>query len=55
MEGELVRLRELLPAGTGLIAGGRAIAAYRATLEKIGAVQTQDLNQLLSALDAFRG
>lgn len=54
MDGELVRLRELLPADTRLIAGGRAIAAYRETLEKIGAVQAQDLTQLLSALDAFR-
>ena len=54
LEGELVRLRELLPADTRLIAGGRAIAAYRETLEKIGAVQAHDLTQLLSALDAFR-
>jgi DNA-binding transcriptional MerR regulator/methylmalonyl-CoA mutase cobalamin-binding subunit len=54
LEGELVRLRELLPAGTGLIAGGRAIAAYRPILDKIGAVQVQDLPRLLSALDDFR-
>jgi len=54
LKGELVRLRELLPADTKLIAGGRGITAYRATLEKIGAVQAHDLNQLLSALDAFR-
>ena len=54
LEGELVRLRELLPAEVRMIVGGRAIAAYRATLEKIGAVQAQDLPQLLSALDTFR-
>ena len=54
MESELVRLRELLPADTKLIAGGRAVAAYRASLDKIGAVQAPDLTQLLSALDAFR-
>lgn len=54
MEGELVRLRELLPAGTGLIIGGRAIAAYRPILDKIGAVPAQDLPRLLSALDDFR-
>jgi DNA-binding transcriptional MerR regulator/methylmalonyl-CoA mutase cobalamin-binding subunit len=54
LEGELVRLRELLPAEVRMIVGGRAIAAYRATLEKIGAVQAQDLTQLLSALDTFR-
>ncbi len=54
MEGELVRLRELLPAGTGLIIGGRAIAAYRPILDKIGAVPAQDLPRLLSVLDDFR-
>lgn len=54
MEGELVRLRAMLPADTRLIAGGRATPAYRATLEKIGAVQANDLNQLLSLLDDFQ-
>ncbi len=52
MEGELIRLRELLPAATRLIVGGRAVVAYRPILEKIGALQAHDLDQLLSALEA---
>jgi len=54
MEGELTRLHELLPAEVKLIAGGRAAGAYKATLEKIGALQATDLTHLCSALDELR-
>lgn len=54
LEGELVRLREMLPPDTKLIAGGRATTSYRAALEKIGALQAQDLTQLLATLEAVR-
>ncbi len=54
MESELTRLHELLPPETTLIVGGRAMPAYRATLEKIGAVQAASLTQLAAALDELR-
>jgi DNA-binding transcriptional MerR regulator/methylmalonyl-CoA mutase cobalamin-binding subunit len=54
LDGELTRLRELLPADVAIIAGGRATSAYAKTLAQIGAVQASDLTQLLSALDACR-
>jgi DNA-binding transcriptional MerR regulator/methylmalonyl-CoA mutase cobalamin-binding subunit len=54
LEGELVRLRELLPGETALLAGGRAMSAQRATLGRIGAVAAEDLAQLGTALDALR-
>jgi methylmalonyl-CoA mutase cobalamin-binding subunit len=50
---ELVRLRELLP-GTAIIAGGRAMPAYRGILDKIEAIQSQDLANLGSILDDLR-
>jgi len=54
MEGELTRLHELLPPEVKLIAGGRAMPAYRAALKKIGAYQANDLTQLCTALDELR-
>ncbi len=54
MEAELVRLRELLPAETALLAGGRAMPAYREALEKTGASQVKDLTHLCSLLDELR-
>lgn len=54
LEGELVRLRELLPAELPILTGGRAMPAYRAVLERINAIQTADLKQLASTLDALR-
>jgi len=54
MEGELTRLHELLPPEVKLIVGGRAMGAYKATLEKIGALQAKDLTHLCSALDDLR-
>ena len=54
LEGELARLRELLPLETVLLAGGRAMPAYREALEKIGALQLRDLVHLGSVLDDLR-
>ena len=54
LEGELTRLRELLPPEVALLAGGRAMPAYRDALEKIGALQVKDLPHLCSILDDLR-
>ncbi len=54
MDGELTRLRDLLPPEVKLIAGGRAITAYRNVLDRIGALQIGDLELLTSALDELR-
>lgn len=54
LEGELTRLHDSLPAGTALFVGGRAMPAYRDTLEKIGATQLKDLAHLSVALDDLR-
>jgi len=54
LEGELTRLHESLPPEVTLLAGGRAMTAYRDALEKIGAVQMNDLAHLYSALDDLR-
>jgi DNA-binding transcriptional MerR regulator/methylmalonyl-CoA mutase cobalamin-binding subunit len=54
MEGELTRLRELLPPDVKLITGGHAAPAYRGVLERIGALQAGDLGQLSLVLDALR-
>jgi MerR family transcriptional regulator, light-induced transcriptional regulator len=54
LEVELTRLRELLPPEVPLLAGGRAVPAYRDALEEIGALQMKDLAQLCSALDELR-
>lgn len=54
LPGELIRLREALPAETALLVGGRAMPAYREALEKLGAVLAEDLMQLGLALDRLR-
>ena len=54
LEGELTRLRESLPAEVKLLAGGRAMPAYRDALEKVGALPMEDLAHLGSALDDLR-
>jgi DNA-binding transcriptional MerR regulator/methylmalonyl-CoA mutase cobalamin-binding subunit len=54
LEGELTRLRELLPPEIKMIVGGRAMRAYKGTLEKIGALQATDLTHLCLALDELR-
>ena len=54
LEGELTRLRELLPPEVALLTGGRAMPAYRDALDKIGALQMKDLAHLCSILDDLR-
>jgi DNA-binding transcriptional MerR regulator/methylmalonyl-CoA mutase cobalamin-binding subunit len=54
LEGELERLRDLLPSETALLAGGRAMPAYRDALEKTGAVCIENLVHLGSTLDELR-
>ena len=54
LEGELLRLRKALPIDVTLLAGGRAAAAYGAVLDRIGAIQVNDLAHLFTALDRFR-
>ena len=54
LEGELLRLRELLPFEITLLAGGRALPAYRETLDKIGALPVKDLAHFSSTLDDLR-
>lgn len=52
---ELMTLRRLLPPATAILIGGRAMEAYRRTLEQIGAEQTDDLAHLGLLLDRLRG
>jgi len=54
LAGELKVLRDLMPAETALLAGGRAMPAYRDILEPLGAVLVEDLEQLGLALDRLR-
>lgn len=54
LEGELTRLRELLPADVVVLVGGRAMRAYRGVLDNIGATQLKDLAHFCSTLDELR-
>jgi MerR family transcriptional regulator, light-induced transcriptional regulator len=54
LEGELTRLRDLLPPEMPILVGGRVRAAYSNTLSKIGALQMKDLSQLGETLDDLR-
>lgn len=54
LEGELIRLRESLPAEVAVLVGGRAMPAYREALDKIGVTQIKDLVHFCSALDELR-
>jgi MerR family transcriptional regulator, light-induced transcriptional regulator len=54
LEGELARLRELLPPAVTLLVGGRAMPAYRETLDKIGALPMKNLAHLSATLDELR-
>jgi DNA-binding transcriptional MerR regulator/methylmalonyl-CoA mutase cobalamin-binding subunit len=54
LEGELTRLRELLPPEVPIIVGGRALPAYRDICNRIGARQTEDLAQMGGLLDRLR-
>ena len=54
LEGELVRLRELLPSEIRLIAGGRALPCHHAALVRLGILTVDDLAQFGVALDSLR-
>jgi methanogenic corrinoid protein MtbC1 len=54
VEGELARLRELVPGETVLLAGGRAMNAYAQALENVGAIQVKDLSHFGALLDDLR-
>ena len=54
LDGELTRLRELLPAEVVVLVGGRAMPAYRGVLDKIGAAQLKDLTHFCATLDELR-
>jgi DNA-binding transcriptional MerR regulator/methylmalonyl-CoA mutase cobalamin-binding subunit len=54
LDGELTRLRGMLPEEIVLLVGGRAMPAYRDALEKIGALQMKDLAHLCATLDDLR-
>jgi DNA-binding transcriptional MerR regulator/methylmalonyl-CoA mutase cobalamin-binding subunit len=54
IDGELTRLRELLPADFPVIVGGRAVPAYHSVIERIGALQARDLSHLCELLDEVR-
>ena len=54
LDGELTRLRELLPPEVALLTGGRAMQAYRDALERIGALPVKDSPHLCSILDDLR-
>ena len=51
---ELISLRRFLPAEVRLLSGGRGAAAYRKTLDQIGAIQPTDLDAFSRELDALR-
>lgn len=54
LEGELALLRESLPDEVKLLAGGRAVAAYREIMEKLGILPIESLPHLGSTLDELR-
>jgi DNA-binding transcriptional MerR regulator/methylmalonyl-CoA mutase cobalamin-binding subunit len=54
LDGELARLRELLPKETVVLAGGRAVPAYQDALKEIAALQIKDITHLGSVLDDLR-
>lgn len=51
---ELARLRKLLPAGTSIMAGGRAAGSYRAALTEVGAIQAGELSEVFAVLQQLR-
>ena len=54
MAEELARLRSCLPATVPILVGGRALPAYRAALEKMGAVPVEQLTELAETLEDLR-
>lgn len=54
LEGELKRLRELLPAEVALLIGGRALPSYRQAVERSQAVSITTILELCDSLDVLR-
>lgn len=54
LNGELEILRKHLPPEIKIIVGGRASASYATVLEKIGALEAGDLQELYPILDGIR-
>lgn len=54
LEGELRRLRRLLPPGVVVLVGGRASGAYGKVLEEIGATRVKTLSELAGILAPLR-
>ena len=54
LPGELALLRDALPAEIALLAGGRAMPAYRAAITRLGIVPVDGLTELGSILDGLR-
>jgi len=54
LESEMTQLRALLPPEITLLAGGRAMPAYRESLENIGAITIESLEHLGLTLDDLR-
>ncbi len=52
---QLLRLRQLLPDEIPIIAGGRAVPAYRAVLDKIGALILTEMSDFTRVLEGIRG
>ena len=53
-EDELLSLRRYFPSDTRINAGGLATAAYRATLDRIGAVVVSSLDECCQTLERIR-
>ena len=51
---QLVRLRQLLPDQIPIIAGGRAVASYRVTLDQIGALVLTEMSDFTRVLEEIR-
>jgi MerR family transcriptional regulator, light-induced transcriptional regulator len=51
---EVRRLRDLLPGGVTLLAGGRAAAAYRGVLQEVGAFEIDGMPALQAKLEELR-
>lgn len=51
---ELKKLKQILPSGVSIIAGGRAVDGYLNSLDEIGALVVKNTKQLRIELDAIR-
>jgi len=54
IDGELSKLRRLLPADTAILIGGRAAPSYEASIQRIKAPQFQSLAEFHDALENLR-